>query len=157
MKLLYEKNNNILLCSHSNNSIDSILLYFKENNFSNFLRIGSNKKTVDNGLIENVLDTKKYNSVDEWKEFIKNTKIFATTTLSIGNSVFQNKEFDYCIIDESDSIFEGELIGPLIISKKFILLGDEGQVTLRSVPIEKHPATLFNRLKQINKNSLIKC
>ena len=58
---------------------------------------------------------------------------------------------DYCIIDESDSIFEGELIGPLIISKKFILLGDEGQVTLRSVPIEKHPATLFNRLKQINK------
>lgn len=157
VKLLYEKNNNILLCSHSNNSIDNILLYFKENNFSNFLRIGSNKKTVDNGLIENVLDTKKYNTVDEWKEFIKNTKIFATTTLSIGNSVFQNKEFDYCIIDESDSIFEGELIGPLLISKKFILLGDEGQVTLRSVPIEKHPVTLFNRLKQINKNSLIKC
>lgn len=157
VKLLYEKNNTILLCSHSNNSIDNILLFFKENNFSDFLRIGSNKKSVDSGLVENVLDTKQYKTVNEWKEFINNKKIIATTTLSIGNSFFQNKEFDYCLIDESDSIFEGELIGPLLISKKFILLGDEGQVTLRSVSNEKHPVTLFNRLKQINKNSLIKC
>ena len=44
------------------------------------------------------------------------------------NPMLIKEKFDYCFVDESSQIMEYYLLGPLLISKVFVLIGDPYQV-----------------------------
>ena len=100
----------------------------------------------------------QFKTIEEYENHINNTNIFCTTTASIGHKIFQNIFFDYGIFDEVCQTFEPELLGPLILCDKFILVGDPYQLKapIKSIPINEQVPTLFERLSSHYKNAFIK-
>ena len=155
---LHKKKNKILICAHTNFGVDAILKKLSEKNFCEYLRIGNNKNRIDKEIPkENILDETAKLNLEQWKEILNKNLVYATTTLGVGHIAMYNKIFDYCIVDESDSIFEADLIGPLLQSRKFILIGDSRKVNLFSVKKEEQPMSLYERLKSVNGNAYIEC
>ena len=155
---LHKKKNKILLCAHTNCAVDAILKKLSEKKFFEFIRVGNNKNRIDKEIPNNqILDENANLSLTQWKEILNKNFVYATTTLGIGHIAMYNKIFDYCIVDESDSIFEPDLLGPLLQSRKFILIGDNRKVNLFSVKKEEQPMSLYERLKLVNGNAYIEC
>jgi len=156
-RILYSLNKKILIVAHTNTAVDNILLKLKKKKIP-FCRITNNYDKIHNDLKENILNIHKYNSVKEWDDFLSNNLIFATTLFGISHKLFSYQKFDYCIVDEACQAFEIELLGALLISKVFILVGDPNQLSaiLLSIPPEKQPQLLFLRLlkgKYIDNNN----
>jgi DNA replication ATP-dependent helicase Dna2 len=57
-------------------------------------------------------------------EYIESKSIFACTCLSVTNPLIASRMFDFCIIDEASQITQPICIGPLLLSKTFVLVGD---------------------------------
>ena len=146
-RILYSLNKKVLIVAHTNTAVDNILLKLKKTNIP-FCRITNNSDKIPNELKDNVLNIYKYNSVSEWDNFFKTNLIYATTLFGISHKFFLEQNFDYCIVDEACQAFEPELLGALLISKIFILVGDPNQLPaiLLSIPSEKQPQSLFLRL-----------
>ena len=152
------RNLKIVFVAQTNIAVDNICLRLKTKNI-NFIRIAP----VENNLVHNeikpyILDIRKFNKINDYKNYITSTKIFATTAASIGNKIFQNLRFDYGIFDEACQCFEPELLGPLLLCEKFILVGDPKQLSapLKSVTQEEKIPTLFEKLAEKFSNALIK-
>ena len=146
-RILYSLNKKILIVSHTNTAVDNILLKLKKTK-TPFCRITNNYEIIHNELKENILNIHKYNSVKEWDDFLSKNLIFATTLFGISHKFFSYHTFDYCIVDEACQAFEIELLGALLISNIFILVGDPNQLSamLLSIPPQKQPQLLFLRL-----------
>jgi DNA replication ATP-dependent helicase Dna2 len=67
---------------------------------------------------------KNFKSVSEIKEFFEPKQLYAVTCLASGNLLLAKKEFDVCIIDEASQALEAVVLGPLLLAKKFVLIGD---------------------------------
>ena len=104
------------------------------------------------------MDLNKFKTIEEYEKYISNTNIFCSTSASIGHKIFQNIYFDYGVFDEACQTFEPELLGPLILCNKFILVGDPYQLKapVKSIPINEQVPTLFERLSSHYKNAFIK-
>ena len=74
-----------------------------------------NSDLVHPDIKKYILDYHQFKTIEEYETHINNTKIFATTSASIGHKIFQNIYFDYGIFDEVCQTFEPELLGPLIL------------------------------------------
>ena len=77
-----------------------------------------------------MLRTKDFDSIIKVKEMIENTTIYGTTVCGINHLLFGFINFDYCIVDEACQILEPFILGPLMLSEKFILVGDPFQVKI---------------------------
>ena len=90
-------------------------------------------------------------------------QVFASTCLGCNHSILLNEAnnclFDYCIIDEASQINVPTVLGPLALSKRFILVGDHYQLP----PItrygigkgEEQMASLFRLLSETNPEALV--
>jgi DNA replication ATP-dependent helicase Dna2 len=67
-------------------------------------------------------------SFDEIKEAWHGTPIVATTCLGINHQVFNERAFDYCIVDEASQITLPICAGPIRMSRTFVLVGDHNQL-----------------------------
>ena len=147
-----------LLVAHTNIAVDNICLKLKKYNI-NFIRIApTNSELVHSEIKKYILDLHQFKTIEEYQNHINNTKIFATTTASIGHKIFQNIYFDFGIFDEVCQTFEPELLGPMILCDKFIFVGDPYQLKspLKTIPLNEQIPTLFERLIKSYKNAFIK-
>ena len=147
-----------LFVAHTNVAVDNVCLKLKQKNI-NFIRIAPvNSELVHPEIKNYILDYHQFKTIQEYENHINNTKVFATTSASIGHKIFQNIFFDFGIFDEVCQTFEPELLGPLILCDKFIFVGDPNQLKapMKTVPINEQIPTLFERLLKEHKNALIK-
>ena len=147
-----------LFVAHTNVAVDNICLKLKQKNI-NFIRIAPiNSELVHPEIKKYILDYHQFKTIKEYENHINNTKIFATTTASIGHKIFQNIFFDYGIFDEVCQTFEPELLGPLILCDKFIFVGDPNQLKspLKTIPMNEQIPTLFEKLSKVYNNAFIK-
>jgi DNA replication ATP-dependent helicase Dna2 len=52
------------------------------------------------------------------------SKVVATTCLGVNHPIFNQRVFDYCIVDEASQITLPVCLGPIRMAKTFILVGD---------------------------------
>ncbi|KAG4305313.1 hypothetical protein PORY_001483 [Pneumocystis oryctolagi] len=127
IQTLIKNNKTVLLASYTHSAIDNILLKLDVEK-ENVLRLGSIERI--HPIIQEKVITEEYvvNSFESFQlKYIK-PSIVATTCLGITHSVFSQRTFDYCIIDEASQIVLPICIGPLRFAKKFVLVGDHYQL-----------------------------
>lgn len=126
IRALAAQGKSILLTSYTHTAVDNILLKIRDTGIGVF-RIGNVAK-VHPGVQEFAdLSGIPMKTVDEIKNAYSQ-QIVATTCLGINHSIFNQRVFDYCIVDEASQITLPVCLGPIRLSKKFILVGDHYQL-----------------------------
>ncbi len=118
-------NENILIITYTNRAADEICsaLQLISTNFQ-FIRLGNHDSSeYKPNLISNI-------SIAELGKKIEQTKIFVSTVSSAltNPELFQIKKFDTILVDEATQILEKDIVGLLLKSHKFIMIGDEKQL-----------------------------
>lgn len=166
---LVSNNKKILITSFTHSAVDNMVLKLFENDkldssIFKILRIGTNLSSinvknqkftvpykVEHGLIQNHRDLKKL--VDE-------CNIVATTCLSANNYLIHEKmtggKFDYCILDEATQVNLPISLKPLEWCKKFILVGDDKQLSplVKSKKAALLKESLFTKMSRIDPDNV---
>ncbi|MFN8671360.1 MAG: AAA domain-containing protein [Candidatus Sericytochromatia bacterium] len=154
----------VLLSAFTHRAIDNVLIKLVENNFTDFVRIGSHD-TVDNTLHKYLLQDKvEYFSFDEMKKaqsYLKEIPVIACSSIyATSSSLIKRLNFDYSVVDEAGQLTEPGTISIILNSKKFILVGDHKQlppiVQNEESKKLKYDKSLFERLIHLNLDSLDK-
>ncbi len=127
VSILAKMKKKILIVSHTNLAVDNILVKLKEKRVD-FVRVTSNVSSVLPEIRDKVLRSDRFHDFSKWKEYLGDLYVYGVTTLGISNKIIVNNVYDYCIVDEACQIFEPNLLGPLLLCKKFVLVGDPFQV-----------------------------
>lgn len=126
IRALAAQGKSILLTSYTHTAVDNILLKIRDTGIGVF-RIGNVAK-VHPGVQEFAkLSGIPMKTVEEIKNAYSQ-QIVATTCLGINHSIFNQRVFDYCIVDEASQITLPVCLGPVRLAKKFILVGDHYQL-----------------------------
>jgi hypothetical protein len=70
----------------------------------------------------------QYSTVHELSVLARRTPIVATTCLGVSHALFQQRQFDVCIVDEASQITQPICLGPLRFANSFVLVGDHYQL-----------------------------
>ncbi|QDZ18155.1 DNA replication ATP-dependent helicase Dna2 [Chloropicon primus] len=128
IKLLLAKGKSILVTSHTNNAVDNILMRLVEEDVD-FVRIG-NAKSVANQVKPYMVggERKQIENFDAYAQLMDEAKVVGCTCYNMSHAVFMHRQFDYCIVDEASQITLPAVLGPLVRSHKFVLVGDNYQL-----------------------------
>ncbi|KFA53128.1 hypothetical protein S40293_03132 [Stachybotrys chartarum IBT 40293] len=127
IRALTSQGKSVLLTSHTHTAVDNILLKLRADNIP-ILRLGAPAKVHREVQEFATLAGQPMHSFDEIKEAWHGTPIVATTCLGINHPVFQERNFDYCIVDEASQITLPICAGPIRMAKTFVLVGDHNQL-----------------------------
>lgn len=127
IRALTMQGKSVLLTSHTHTAVDNILLKLKSDNIP-ILRLGAPAKVHPQVQEFAHLAGLPKKSFDEIKEAWHGTPIVATTCLGINHPVFQERSFDYCIVDEASQITLPICAGPIRMASTFVLVGDHNQL-----------------------------
>lgn len=126
IRALTAQGKSILLTSYTHTAVDNILLKIRNDNIGIF-RVGALAK-----IHPEVQEFADLASVPmKTEEEIKNAysrQIVATTCLGINHPVFNQRIFDYCIVDEASQITLPVCLGPIRMARTFVLVGDHFQL-----------------------------
>ena len=128
IKLLLIMKKTVLITSHTNAAVDNILLRLKEQRID-FMRLGSASRT--NSELRDHLEcslVSNCKSVEDLKKVYNQYQIVAVTCLGSSHALLSERNFDYCLVDESTQILQATVIRPLLSADKFILVGDPEQL-----------------------------
>jgi GTPase SAR1 family protein len=157
IRIIVARNETILLTSYTHNSINHLLekLLMKGMKSSHILRIGNNyqylsydssssssssassttassfgSSSIIDRIQECTLETSNLSSISSLSSKISTTRIFITTILNASrNKILKTLKLNYCIIDEAGQITQPLIIGGLLLAEKFILVGDDKQLS----------------------------
>jgi DNA replication ATP-dependent helicase Dna2 len=123
------------------------------------LRLG-NTSSVKETLHDLILDTEDITSIQKLKTCIDNVRVVACTVLSAStDALLSHIEFDYCIVDEAGQITQPAIIGALMRSKRFVLVGDDYQLpplVLSSEALNQGmDVSLFKRLAEAHPDAVV--
>lgn len=138
VKILAKMKQRVLLCNFTNQAIDNVLIRLKDSGFTNFIRITSNPASVDPLLKDQVKSYGMFDSMEQLKQTFDSTYVFGATCLQMNNNLLlcvNGGKFDYCVMDEASQINEPLALGPILISDKFVMIGDFYQLN----PLVKSP------------------
>ena len=158
IRALVAQGKSVLLTSYTHTAVDNILLKLRKDKIGIF-RLGSIAK-VHPEVQEFVnLAGKTMKTIEELKECYLQP-IVATTCLGINHPIFNQRVFDYCIVDEASQITLPVCLGPIRMARTFILVGDHYQlpplvqndeakeggldISLFKMLSENHPASVVN-------------
>lgn len=127
IRALVSQGKTVLLTSHTHTAVDNILLKLKSDNIP-ILRLGAPAKVHPEVRDFVALAGTPMKSFDEIKEAWHGTPIVATTCLGINHQVFNERAFDYCIVDEASQITLPICAGPIRMARTFVLVGDHNQL-----------------------------
>lgn len=127
IRALVSQGKSVLLTSHTHTAVDNILLKLKTDNIP-ILRLGAPAKVHPEVHDFVNLASLPKNSFDEIRDSWHGTPIVATTCLGINHHVFNERSFDYCIVDEASQITLPICAGPIRMAKTFVLVGDHNQL-----------------------------
>ncbi|KAK5956257.1 DNA replication endonuclease-helicase Dna2 [Knufia fluminis] len=127
IRALVSQGKSVLLTSYTHTAVDNILLKIKDDNIP-VLRLGSVGKVHPDVQSFADLSGIPKKSMEELERSWANSKVVATTCLSINHGIFNHRIFDYCIVDEASQITLPVCLGPIRMAHTFILVGDHYQL-----------------------------
>jgi DNA replication ATP-dependent helicase Dna2 len=127
IRALIGQGKTLLLTSYTHTAVDNILLKLKDDNIP-VLRLGAPAKVHPEVQGFATLGGERKNSFEEIQRAWHDTPIVATTCLSINHPVFNERTFDYCIVDEASQITLPICLGPIRMARTFVLVGDHNQL-----------------------------
>ncbi|OLN85079.1 DNA replication ATP-dependent helicase/nuclease dna2 [Colletotrichum chlorophyti] len=127
IRALVSQGKSVLLTSYTHTAVDNILLKLK-NDKTSILRLGAPAKVHPDVQQFAILAGQPMNSFEQIKEAWHDTPIVATTCLGVGHAIFNERTFDYCIVDEASQITLPICLGPIRMAKTFVLVGDHNQL-----------------------------
>ena len=158
IRALASQGKSILLTSYTHTAVDNILLKIRNDGIGIF-RIGAIAKIHPE--IQEFADLAGVpkTTVEELKKSYSN-QVVATTCLGINHPIFNQRIFDYCIVDEASQITLPVCLGPIRMARTFILVGDHYQlpplvqnkeaqeggldISLFKLLSEKHPSSVVS-------------
>jgi DNA replication ATP-dependent helicase Dna2 len=148
----------VLLTSYTHTAVDNILLKIRNEGIG-ILRLGAVAKVHPEVQEFADLSGVPKTSIAELKESY-DRQVVATTCLGINHPIFNQRIFDYCIVDEASQITLPVCLGPIRMARHFILVGDHYQlpplvqnkeaqeggldISLFKLLSEKHPSSVVN-------------
>ncbi|KAI9151817.1 DNA replication ATP-dependent helicase/nuclease DNA2 [Paramyrothecium foliicola] len=127
IRALISQGKSVLLTSHTHTAVDNILLKLKSDKVP-VLRLGAPAKVHPEVQDFAILAGQPMKSFDEIKEAWHGPPIVATTCLGINHRIFNERLFDYCIVDEASQITLPICAGPIRMARTFVLVGDHNQL-----------------------------
>ncbi|RDL41838.1 uncharacterized protein BP5553_01817 [Venustampulla echinocandica] len=127
IRALVSQGKSVLLTSYTHTAVDNILLKLKDDQIG-ILRLGTMAKIHPDVREFATLAVTPKTSFDEIKSAWHDTPVVATTCLGINHPVFNERTFDYCIVDEASQITLPVCLGPIRLARTFILVGDHYQL-----------------------------
>lgn len=127
IRTLVSQGKSVLLTSYTHTAVDNILLKIRDDGIST-LRLGNMTKIHPEVKEFAILAETPRTSFKEINEAFMLPKVVATTCLGINHHIFNERIFDYCIVDEASQITLPVCLGPIRMAKKFILVGDHFQL-----------------------------
>ena len=158
IRALVSQGKSVLLTSYTHTAVDNILLKLRNDKIGIF-RLGATAKVHPEVREFADLAGKQIKTVEEIRTYY-NRKVVATTCLGINHPIFNQRIFDYCIVDEASQITLPVCLGPIRMARTFILVGDHYQlpplvqnkeameggldVSLFKMLSDKHPSSVVN-------------
>ncbi|GMS84708.1 hypothetical protein PENTCL1PPCAC_6883 [Pristionchus entomophagus] len=153
----------VLVTAYTHSAVDNLLAKIaKVLPSSQLLRLGKQSSvhpavqglTLESKLADCSSPQEKY---DRAKKVLANTPVVAASSLAVAtHSLFSWRKFDICIVDESSLVLESSLIGALLSSDRFVLVGDAKQlkplVQNKQAGEEGMSTSLFERLISAHSN-----
>lgn len=127
IRALMGQGKTLLLTSYTHNAVDNILLKLKHDNIP-ILRLGAPAKVHPEVQDFATLAGRPMKSFDEIRRAWHETPVVATTCLGINHPIFNERTFDYCIVDEASQITLPICLGPIRMARTFVLVGDHNQL-----------------------------
>ncbi|KAI4278341.1 MAG: hypothetical protein L6R38_005276 [Xanthoria sp. 2 TBL-2021] len=126
IRALTTQGKSVLLTSYTHTAVDNILLKIRHDNIGVF-RLGATAKVHPDVQEFADLAGSPMKSIEEIKKAYSRP-VVATTCLGINHSIFNQKLFDVCIVDEASQITLPVCLGPIRMARSFILVGDHNQL-----------------------------
>lgn len=127
IRALVSQGKSVLLTSYTHTAVDNILLKIKDDNIP-ILRLGAVGKVHSEVQSFADLSGIPKKTMTELERSWRDSKVVATTCLSINHGIFNHRVFDYCIVDEASQITLPVCLGPIRFAHTFILVGDHFQL-----------------------------
>lgn len=126
IRALVAQGKSVLLTSYTHTAVDNILLKLRADDLGIF-RLGAVAKVHPEVQEFADLAGKPIKTIEELKRCYTQP-IVATTCLGISHPIFNQRIFDYCIVDEASQITLPVCLGPIRMARTFILVGDHYQL-----------------------------
>lgn len=159
IRALVSQGKSILLTSYTHTAVDNILLKLKDDGIP-ILRLGSTAKVSLEVQEFATLASRPKETFEDLRSSWLESPIVATTCLGINHQIFNERTFDYCIVDEASQITLPVCLGPIRMAHTFILVGDHNQlpplvqndearkggldISLFKLLSDKHPSSVVN-------------
>ncbi|KAJ6108281.1 hypothetical protein N7523_009604 [Penicillium sp. IBT 18751x] len=127
IRALVAQGKSVLLTSYTHTAVDNILLKIRDDNIR-VLRIGAATKIHPEVQEFADLAAIPKKTIEELKDSWEKPQVVATTCLGVNHSIFNQRIFDYCIVDEASQITLPVCLGPIRMARTFILVGDHYQL-----------------------------
>ena len=170
IRALVAQGKSVLLTSYTHTAVDNILLKIRDNKIG-ILRLGSLAKIHPEVQEFATLAATPKHSIAEVREAYHGPQVVATTCLGVNHPIFNERIFDYCIVDEASQITLPVCVGPIRMAKTFVLVGDHNQlpplvqnaaareggldISLFKLLSDKHPSSVVNLEHQYRMNAEI--
>lgn len=126
IRVIVAQGKSVLLTSYTHTAVDNILLKLRNDGIGIF-RLGAVAKVHPEVQEFADLAGKPIKTIEDLKRCYTHS-IVATTCLGINHAIFNQRVFDYCIVDEASQITLPVCIGPIRMARTFILVGDHYQL-----------------------------
>ena len=123
---LIAQGKSVLLTSYTHTAVDNILLKIRKDKIGIF-RLGAVTKVHPEVQKFADLAGVPMESIEQIKRAYSQP-VVATTCLGVNHPIFNQKVFDYCIVDEASQITLPVCLGPIRMARTFILVGDHYQL-----------------------------
>ncbi|KAJ5169535.1 Dna2/Cas4 domain of unknown function DUF83 [Penicillium coprophilum] len=127
IRALVAQGKSVLLTSYTHTAVDNILLKIRDDGIR-VLRIGATAKIHPDVQEFADLAAVPKSTIEELKDSYEKPQVVATTCLGVNHSIFNQRIFDYCIVDEASQITLPVCLGPIRMARIFILVGDHYQL-----------------------------
>ena len=166
VKQLVQRGKTILISCYTHAAVDNILCKLLDHNIR-ILRVSTHSR-VDSRLKHYTIEGMSISTVEEFEKMYSNVQVVGVTCLSVKQSLFSVKKFDYCIIDEASQISFPVCIAAIKNAKRFVLIGDHHQLSplvkskeagdlgfnqsLFEILLQKHPNACVKLTRQYRMN-----
>ena len=129
IRALLAEEKTILLTSYTHTAVDNILLKIRDvAPKDSILRLGVPAKINPQVQEFCQLAATPRKTIDEIDAAYMGCQIVATTCMGTNHPLFHRRAFDVCIVDEASQITLPTSLGPLLLARKFVLVGDHYQL-----------------------------
>lgn len=167
IRLLVHRGASVLVASYTHSAVDNVLTKLQDCGVG-VLRLG-NSDRVDRRLHPCLVHPQNFASTAALREALSMKRVVGTSCLGANHAVLASVyPFDYCIVDEAAQITVPVVIGPLLLARRFILVGDHYQlpplvrskraldlgldVSLFKILAEAHPSAVATLRRQYRMN-----